>query len=466
MNVNAVKTQDITVGTAAANTNAAKQDSGDFSDIILKIVSGSQDSENSTIEMLSDSMKKDSDKDIKDMLSQLLAQLGSSQLTNADSLTEQMQNTDGTAYNLLQALDNVSDTSDISDISNIQQLMQMQNVLSSDGSTQTQFSNLLKLFTENADDDGIIPTSSAIPLNALYQLAKAEKIEGKMDFSDIDFNNLSDSEKIQVLKNAVENGEITISKDTDWNSVVNQLSESYNLSQAVKNSGKEVQSETADFKKDINISEKDLQPETEGSSKSINNFGKIEDTDTENAEAKKSSEVFQNVEQTVIDYNGRTAEIPEQVKTDGTPEENAVFNQTLDSVYKSIEAGRENYTAKLNPQGLGEITVKMAKDESGIVINIVASSQKTAEILNSHLNDLQASLSTYNAQVNQAVVVQSQETAQYSGYNFGGQNFGGANQQYAGNNQRQGYYYRAADESDNTAETGGHLREGIINTYI
>ena len=154
-------------------------------------------------------------------------------------------------------------------------------------------------------------------------------------------------------------------------------------------------------------------------------------------------------------------------ETDGTVEENAVYNQTLDSISRMMKEGKESYTAKLNPEGLGEIVIKMVKEETGVVINIVASSARTAEILNNQLGSMQANLGDINAQIKPAEVAPTQESTQYQGYSFNGQDSGStANQERQFYHTNQQYYRNSSSAEDEVQQISGVLHDGKINTYI
>lgn len=336
---------------------------------------------------------------------------------NFQSLLNGLKNTENNlgSENSLESLMNFNDTDKNSF---------MQTVSSLTGNTQS----------DEAQTEAI-PLVSALPLDAVYQLAKAQTksgqaVNGNGYENRKDFSKLSVSEKLDVLKNAIENGEVKITKDTNISDVVNKLSESYNLSKTVEAAKKNISEES-----NVNsITDKVSQPQ--------NN-------------------------QIDFDYNVRTYEPVEQVKTNGTAEENAIFNQTLDSAVKTVENSVERYTAKLAPEGLGEIIIKMEKDSEGIVLNISATSRKTAELINSQLTDLQANLSGYNAQVNPAAVTQPQQTSEFSGYNFEQQG-GQFAQQNNSDNQNGHYAYQqhTSQQEEEKSDSYVTFGKGKINTYI
>ena len=417
MNVNPVNVQ--TVNNDAGSTVKSSSDGG-FENLIMQLVADNDGNE--TLKMLSAVMKDENEKNVNDILSQLLSQIISSQNISSDSILQMLNGENVNAGEFSDLTGILSENTDNSQFSVIENLLQINNVLTeNENSSETDFSQLLKIISSSAgDENGLIPTSSAIPLETLSELLKAEN-------KTADTVQVSDDEKMTVLKTALEKGEVSFSKDTDINGMIAGLTEKYRISQAVKNSGL---SENNEITKNV--------------------------SDEKQADGTMA----------VIDYTSGATEVPETVKPMGTEEENAVFSQTLDSITKSLEAGTESYTAKLNPEGLGEVIVKMVKDADKIVISIEATSRKTAEILNSQLNALQNNLDGFNAQINRVEVVPSQETAQYHGYSFSGQNSDGNEGQMYENNQRPAYYYSKPSEDEVTDETAEKLREGRINTFI
>lgn len=82
----------------------------------------------------------------------------------------------------------------------------------------------------------------------------------------------------------------------------------------------------------------------------------------------------------------------------------AKYGSADEQLYKGIsdnlQKGRSEFTVKLRPEGLGEILVKLVSNEGGkAVLTMVASSEKTAELLNRDLASLQTSLNQHNVEI-------------------------------------------------------------------
>ena len=169
-----------------------------------------------------------------------------------------------------------------------------------------------------------------------------------------------------------------------------------------------------------------------------------------------------------VDYS-RGADVKE-VMTEGLPEEKAVFNQTLDLLSRAITEERQLYTARLHPEGLGEIIIRMEKSSAGVVFDILATNEKTAQMINARLAQLQNGMSEYEAKINPAVVTASSNAESASGFTFddftGG--FGDPQQEnaYSGNRQRAGTRYSEASEDEREAKTTGYRSTDILNRTI
>lgn len=170
-----------------------------------------------------------------------------------------------------------------------------------------------------------------------------------------------------------------------------------------------------------------------------------------------------------VDYSSGIA--PNEVMTEGTPEENAVFNQTLDVLSRALTEERELYTARLHPEGLGEIIVRMEKSSAGIVFDILTTNERTAAMINQRLMQLQQGMTEYEAKINPAVVTSSNNAESASGFSFDdftGSMAGSSQQQdaYSGNRNRAGNVYSDSAEDEQEARTTGYRNTDLLNKTI
>ena len=160
---------------------------------------------------------------------------------------------------------------------------------------------------------------------------------------------------------------------------------------------------------------------------------------------------------------------PKEVLTEGAPEERAVFNQTLDLLSRAITEERQLYTARLHPEGLGEVIIRMEKSSAGVVFDILATNERTAQLINQKLAQLQTGMSEYEAKINPAVVTSASNAESMSGFSFdnfaGG--FGGSRENaYSGNRQRAGTRYSEAGDDEHEAKTTGYRTTDMLNRTI
>lgn len=74
--------------------------------------------------------------------------------------------------------------------------------------------------------------------------------------------------------------------------------------------------------------------------------------------------------------------------------------QLFKGIAENIKKGKSEFTVKLRPEGLGEILVKLVSDDGGkTILSMVASSEKTAQLLNRDLASLQSSLNEHNVEI-------------------------------------------------------------------
>ncbi len=96
-----------------------------------------------------------------------------------------------------------------------------------------------------------------------------------------------------------------------------------------------------------------------------------------------------------ISFERAYAELEMNKAKYGTPDQ-----QLSKGIYENLEKGKSEFTVRLRPEGLGEILVKLVSEEGGkAVLSMIASSEKTAELLNRDLAALQNTLNQHNVEI-------------------------------------------------------------------
>lgn len=152
------------------------------------------------------------------------------------------------------------------------------------------------------------------------------------------------------------------------------------------------------------------------------------------------------------------------------PDAQDISNQIKSAVTRYTQDGATDFTIKLRPEGLGEITVKLLESGGKITLSLAASDAGVQRLLGSELNHLCDIMRPYNVEV--AQVIQSNEAQSMNmQQQFGQQPFGQQLSQhsYSGQQQTPTFAYDA-DYGEN-AQTGKTEQAAIplnsmLDTYI
>lgn len=323
-------------------------------------------------------------------------------------------------------------------------------------------SNLLSsVFNTNNDknDDVAIPMSAAIPIDALKQLANVKQRE-----------NISNLEK---LAEAFENGEATVSKTTQFVLADNDVK-----NVAYKNQQEGVEN-APQMTQETSVSDDNSQKDFSDADKLIyeNNFNNAvrEAKKNINRETKavdnQSLPQFADIEAQTFESQNKIAQITRAVRDNVTASN--VRQQTVEQIsakltqkYETVET----FSVKLTPEGLGDVVVNLEKTEEGIVLELVASKESTAKLLDSEMGELQSALSQFNAQVNEIRVAEPVNAQTQTNDGFLQQDFSEQFEQNQGT-YRQGTpsYARARNTiSEQSVENNEpvYRDNSKINTYI
>ena len=117
-------------------------------------------------------------------------------------------------------------------------------------------------------------------------------------------------------------------------------------------------------------------------------------TPAQNAQTNQTSQP-QQIETPVIRY--------EDIKSE------EVFAQIKTAADANVNQGNNDFTIKLRPEGLGEITVKLVSQDGRITLSLSASDANVQKLLGSEINNLREVMRPYNVEVSQ--VVESNEAS-------------------------------------------------------
>ena len=150
-----------------------------------------------------------------------------------------------------------------------------------------------------------------------------------------------------------------------------------------------------------------------------------------------------------------------------------ISEQITDGVKANLNLEKNEFTVKLNPESLGEVTIKLVEEGGKMVVNITAATESTAKLLNSDLTALRDSLGSLNLEIRE-VTVEAPESIEESiaQFNMTSQQF--SDRQRAFNNQQQDDkpYYAHTDgayvSEEITADYSGRVRTAVdgLDTYV
>lgn len=160
---------------------------------------------------------------------------------------------------------------------------------------------------------------------------------------------------------------------------------------------------------------------------------------------------------------------------------NSLFNefniseQITDGVKANLNLEKSEFTVKLNPESLGELTLKLIEENGKMVLNITAASESTAKLLNGDIVALRESVGSMNIEVREVTVSAPEEIQENSAqFNMTGEQF--SEQQRAFRNQQQQQdnkpYYAAQHSAyateEVTADYAGRIKSAVdgLDTYV
>lgn len=166
---------------------------------------------------------------------------------------------------------------------------------------------------------------------------------------------------------------------------------------------------------------------------------------------------------------GETAPVDNTPQSEKLIDGEALRNDLTEEVAKRAQSpslGNE-FTVKLKPEGLGEITVRLTKSDGHISLNIVTGTDYAAKLIASEAGNLAAALKPLDAGI-AGIVTAAQQTESYA-FAGGGfaqqQNNGFANGSRDNGSANRGAY---TDNTVNAAESAaqGSIASSALDTYV
>lgn len=163
--------------------------------------------------------------------------------------------------------------------------------------------------------------------------------------------------------------------------------------------------------------------------------------------------------------NGRKTSWTERLAARGEPEVQMTLPEQLEEgIRENLSFGKKEFTLKLKPESLGEITVKLIEKSGKMTLTISAASTQTARLINSDLYALREAVRPLQVDVQEAVS-QSPESSQsqLQQFDMTGQQFN-RHQSFGGGGEP--VYYPLQDGGELTEEPAARELTGALDTYI
>lgn len=136
----------------------------------------------------------------------------------------------------------------------------------------------------------------------------------------------------------------------------------------------------------------------------------------------------------------------------------AILQQVETGIRQHLKAGESEFTLKLRPEGLGEITVKLVEQQGRMSLSIITATQQAQTALSSQIGSLREALQPYDVQVTQVV---SQQTLDFQ-QSMSQQHHSQQNQQQA----QPHWHYQEESESPQLQQQYAAALSSALNTYI
>ncbi len=132
---------------------------------------------------------------------------------------------------------------------------------------------------------------------------------------------------------------------------------------------------------------------------------------------------------------------------------------------QTLTTNKNEFTVKLNPEGLGEITVKLTDTAGTLSLVLTASSTETARLLNAEMATLQSTLRPFQTEAEPTIVVQTTESETGNDYMSDNFNRQSGSEQRHSNGTRYDIDADSLDEMT-SEEIIAQLANNILSTRI
>ena len=225
-------------------------------------------------------------------------------------------------------------------------------------------------------------------LNDNSKIYENEKLQS--DYKSYSDNNVSDSDNQIVYSSQVHNDDKSDEIPANHN---NRNLSSDNIQMHLPNNQKASAS-------DNNNDRSNEQTDSENDFMGMKISGKSTDEVIKNPDSQPEElSAFESIIHNAVTLNSLDFARASDISMDDTVMEQEISSQTFDALEDGIINDEKEFIIKLSPHGLGDITVKLIKSDDAVLIKMIASNEKTAQLLNRDIGILHNMLSSHNAEI-------------------------------------------------------------------
>lgn len=151
--------------------------------------------------------------------------------------------------------------------------------------------------------------------------------------------------------------------------------------------------------------------------------------------------------------------------------------QITEQLYSGLASGKSEFTIRLKPETLGEVTVKLTEKDGQMTLSLSAVNEKTVKLLNNQLDALREAVRPMQVEVKQAVVQTQTTDGNHMGQQMNMSNGGfyqqshQASQSFYGNPQQEGTLRADVDEVPVATEqqavlAAKQIGENMLDLYV
>ncbi len=148
--------------------------------------------------------------------------------------------------------------------------------------------------------------------------------------------------------------------------------------------------------------------------------------------------------------------------------ENPMLTTQIESgVKENIKANVSEFTLKLYPESLGEITVKIINEDGIKSLEIIAASTKTALLINDEIPALKEALAGMQIEVKNAVEASSSSnSSNMQNFNFSSNEFSGRQWNFNENSQTAPNHIQSEITKEEPIQNTLHAPDSALNVYV